>query len=70
LRRWARVAGSGPEGDLLELRYSDVDYIANRVVGYGGDVRVIEPPEVREVVIQRLKEIATRHEAVAAGAPA
>ncbi|HZB50616.1 MAG TPA: WYL domain-containing protein [Mycobacteriales bacterium] len=70
LRRWARVAGSGPEGDLLELRYSDVDYIANRVVGYGGDVRVIEPPEVREVVIQRLKEIATRHEAVAAGAHA
>jgi proteasome accessory factor B len=31
-------------------------------------VRVVEPPEVREVVIQRLKEIATRHEAVAAGA--
>jgi proteasome accessory factor B len=67
LRRWARVTGSGPEGDLLELRYSDVDSIANRVVGYGGDVRVVEPPEVREVVIQRLKEIATRHEAVAAG---
>jgi proteasome accessory factor B len=68
LRRWARVTGSGPEGDLLELRYSDVDNIANRVVGYGGDVRVVAPPEVREVVIQRLKEIATRHEAVAAGA--
>lgn len=70
LRRWARVTGSGPEGDRLELRFSDVDYIASRIVGYAGDVRVVEPPEVREAVIQRLKEIATRHDAVHAGAPA
>jgi len=70
LRRWARVDGSGPDGDRLELRFSDVDYIASRIVGYGGDVRVVEPPEVREAVIQRLKEIATRHDAVAAAAPA
>ena len=38
--------------------------------GYGADVRVLDPPEVREAVIQRLKEIAARHDelAVAGGA--
>ena len=54
--------GAGPEGDRLVLRYADVDCLAGRLVGYGADVRVLEPPEVREAVIQRLKEIAARHD--------
>ena len=37
--------------------------MAGWLVGYGADVRVLDPPEVREAVIQRLKEIAARHDA-------
>ncbi|MEO3746890.1 WYL domain-containing protein [Plantactinospora sp. B5E13] len=64
LRRWAREATSGPDGDLLVLAYADAESLAGRLVGYGPDVRVLDPPEVREAVIQRLKEIATRHDEV------
>jgi proteasome accessory factor B len=71
LRRWARESSSGPDGDRLVLPYADTESLASALVGYGPDVRVLDPPEVREVVIQRLKEIAARHEdVVAAGAPA
>ncbi|HWG99787.1 MAG TPA: WYL domain-containing protein [Pilimelia sp.] len=68
LRRWAREITTGPDGDRLLLAYADLDYLAGRLVGYGPDVRVLEPPELRETVIQRLKEIAVRHEAAAADA--
>ncbi|MFK3985582.1 helix-turn-helix transcriptional regulator [Micromonospora sp. NPDC050397] len=65
LRRWAREVTAGPDGDRLVLPYADPDGLAGTLVGYGPDVRVIDPPEVREAVIQRLKEIATRHDVVA-----
>lgn len=65
LRRWAKESVSGPEGDRLVLAYADAEGFAGYLVGYGADVRVIDPPEVREMVIQRLKEIATRHEVAA-----
>jgi proteasome accessory factor B len=70
LRRWAVETSSGPDGDRLVLPYADAEYLAGQVVGYGPDARVLEPPEVREAVIQRLKEIAARHDelAVAGGA--
>ncbi|PWU60901.1 proteasome accessory factor B, partial [Micromonospora globispora] len=70
LRRWAVSSTAGPDGDRLVLPYADSDYLAGQLVGYGPDVRVLEPPEVREAVIQRLKEIAARHDelAVAGGA--
>jgi proteasome accessory factor B len=65
LRRWADECTPGPDGDRLILRYADAEGLAGTLVGYGADVRVLDPPEVREAVIQRLKEIATRHDAVA-----
>jgi proteasome accessory factor B len=68
LRRWARESTAGPDGDRLVLPYADPETLAGVLVGYGADVRVIDPPEVREAVIQRLKEIATRHEAATVGA--
>jgi proteasome accessory factor B len=68
LRRWAAEVAPGPDGDRLVVRYADAESLAGQLVGYGADVRVLEPPEVREAVIQRLKEIAVRHDAVAAGA--
>jgi proteasome accessory factor B len=68
LRRWARELEPTPDGDKLVLPFADAEGFAASVVGYGADVRVLDPPEVREAVIQRLKEIATRHEAASASA--
>ena len=68
LRRWATDTVPGPDGDRLVLPYADADHLAASIVGYGADVVVLDPPEVREAVIQRLKEIVTRHEAAPAGA--
>ncbi|MDM4718932.1 WYL domain-containing protein [Micromonospora sp. WMMA1363] len=65
LRRWAVETAAGLDGDRLVLPYSDPEALAGKLVGYGPDVRVLDPPEVREAVIQRLKEIATRHEDLA-----
>ncbi|MER5454807.1 WYL domain-containing protein [Micromonospora sp. NPDC002389] len=65
LRRWAVEVTVGPEGDRLVLPYADADSLAGHLVGYGPDVRVLDPPEVREAVIQRLKEIAVRHDEMA-----
>jgi len=67
LRRWARESTPGPDGDRLVLPYADPESLAGRLVRYGPDVVVHGPPEVREAVIQRLKEIGVRHEPAGAG---
>jgi proteasome accessory factor B len=64
VRRWAETCVPGPDGDRLTLRYADVDFFAGWLVGYGADVVVLDPPELREEVVKRLKAI------VAAAAPA
>ncbi|MET0425189.1 MAG: WYL domain-containing protein [Actinoplanes sp.] len=64
LRRWAVESLPGPDGDRLTIPYADAERLAATLVGYGADVRVDAPPEVREAVIQRLKEVVTRHEQV------
>jgi proteasome accessory factor B len=66
LRRWAVEALPGPDGDRLTVPYSDAERLASTLVGYGPDVRVDGPPEVREAVIQQLKEVVARHEGVPA----
>ena len=57
LRRWAESVESGPEGDRLRLRYSDAEGVAGWLVRYGPDVVVLDPPEVRDAVVARLREI-------------
>jgi proteasome accessory factor B len=64
LRRWAAESVPGPDGDRLTLTYADVDVLASNLVGYGADVHVLAPPELRDAVIQQLKEIVARHEPV------
>ncbi|WP_422769463.1 helix-turn-helix transcriptional regulator [Plantactinospora sp. WMMC1484] len=65
LRRWAEEVTSGPDGDRLVLPYADAESLAGRLVGYGPDLRVLEPPEIRDAVIQRLKEITARYDELA-----
>jgi proteasome accessory factor B len=62
LRRWAAETVPGPDGDRLTLTYADVDLLASNLVGYGADVHVLAPPELRDAVVQQLKEIVARHE--------
>jgi proteasome accessory factor B len=64
LRRWAMDTTAMPDGDRLTIPYSDVERLAGTLVGYGADVRVDGPPELREAVIQQLKEVVARHERV------
>ncbi|WP_189081099.1 helix-turn-helix transcriptional regulator [Mangrovihabitans endophyticus] len=66
LRRRAVDSAPGPDGDLLTLPYSDHERLAATLVGYGPDVRVEGPPELRDAVVQQLKEVVARHEPLAA----
>jgi proteasome accessory factor B len=52
---------AGPDGDRVVLRYADAEFIADWLVAYGADVMVLDPPEVRELVLARLAAIAAAH---------
>jgi predicted DNA-binding transcriptional regulator YafY len=71
LRRWAQRDSTDPHGsvdsansteddgyDRLELAYHDGQTLAERVAGYGADVIVDSPAELREAVIARLRALA------------
>jgi len=60
VRRFAERVTSTPDGDVAVLRYHCPESLAAWLVGYGSHVRVLDPPEVREAVISRLKEIANQ----------
>ncbi|MFV2011788.1 MULTISPECIES: helix-turn-helix transcriptional regulator [unclassified Micromonospora] len=62
LRRGAESCVPGPDGDQLTLRYAEPEALAGQLARYGADVRVLDPPELRELVIQRLKEIVVAHQ--------
>jgi proteasome accessory factor B len=66
LRRWAVETLPSPAGDRLTLPYADAERLAATIAGYGPDVCVEGPPEVRDAVIQLLKEVMTRYEGMAA----
>jgi proteasome accessory factor B len=70
LRRHAEPADpvDVPEGwDRLEVAYGRTSALADEVLGYGADVVVEDPPEVRSVVIERLREVAAGEPAAARG---
>ena len=57
IRRKAESVVSGPDGDRVELRYSDPDSFARWLVGYGSDAVVLEPEDVRKAIVARLKDL-------------
>lgn len=57
VRRWAESVTAHECGDVVVINYSDARGIAAWLVGYGADIEVLGPPEVRDAVIARLEEI-------------
>src|SRR5215467_2677272 len=57
VRRWAESVTPSERGDLVVVGYSDACGFASWIVGYGAEVEVLDPPEVREAVIARLKQM-------------
>jgi len=64
LRRRADQVVPTADGDRLRVPFTDLELLAAMLAGYGADVRVLDPPELRDAVIYRLKETATRHQPV------
>jgi proteasome accessory factor B len=51
--------GEAPDGwERLSVRYGADEAFADEVLGYGADVVVLEPEEVRASVVRRLQEAA------------
>jgi proteasome accessory factor B len=57
LHRWGRAApdAAHPGWDRLTIDYSDPEWYAGYLAGFGQDVVVLDPPELREAVIRQLK---------------
>ncbi|HSV67339.1 MAG TPA: WYL domain-containing protein [Mycobacteriales bacterium] len=60
LRRYGTVTGRHGDRDLVETGYSDVDWLADWVAGFGAAVVVLEPAELREAVVSRLRAVLER----------
>jgi proteasome accessory factor B len=59
LRRYAdAVTPDGDGWDVVDLRFYDPDSLAGRLAGYGSSVVVLDPPEVRDAVVERLTAMA------------
>jgi proteasome accessory factor B len=59
LRRYAdRIAADREPGwDLVELSYSDMAWTSEHIASFGADVVVLEPSDLRDAVIGRLKGV-------------
>ena len=56
-RRGTVAAASGD----LELHYSDANILADELAGFGPEVLVLSPPELRDAVRDRLMRTAADH---------
>jgi proteasome accessory factor B len=58
LRRRATTTRPGPDGwDELTVAFSHAEVFAEEICGYGPDVRVSAPPELRDEVVRRLRAV-------------
>ena len=57
LHRWGRAApdAAHPGWDRVTIEYSDPEWYAGYLAAFGQDVVVLDPPELREAIIRRLK---------------
>ncbi|NHN54802.1 WYL domain-containing protein [Calidifontibacter sp. DB0510] len=63
LRRRARTVGEvDDQWSQLDLDYTDTEMFADEIAGFGPAVRVVQPAELREAVIRRLRNALQRNE--------
>ncbi|NUT35470.1 MAG: WYL domain-containing protein, partial [Hamadaea sp.] len=65
VRRWAEQVEASADGDILTLRYAEPHGLAAWLVRYGTDVHVLEPAEVRDAIVCRLRDMAGMAEKLA-----
>lgn len=53
--------GSEPEGDLLRVRSTDLDVLADELAAFGADVQIVEPSDLVDAVISRWTAVAAAH---------
>jgi proteasome accessory factor B len=58
----ARDPAEAPGWDRMTASYGATEAFADEVLGYGADVVVLSPPEVRASVLRRLREVVTTGE--------
>jgi len=60
LRRWAqRIAPDSHGWDQVTVSFADEPWYADYLASFGPDIVVLEPPDLREAVINRLKGVLT-----------
>jgi proteasome accessory factor B len=63
LRRWAEQVDDGADPrrgwDLATISYGDLEWMAQGVAGHADDVVVLEPPELVDAVVRRLRAAAS-----------
>ncbi|MDQ3464964.1 MAG: WYL domain-containing protein [Actinomycetota bacterium] len=58
LRRSAVPTGrDGPEGEEFEVSYGDPEALADRLIGFGSAVIALRPPEVRDAITGKLRQL-------------
>ena len=59
LRRMATQISGAPDGwDVVEIGFTDAERLADLVLPYGSDAVAVDPPELVEVVVRRLRAVA------------
>jgi proteasome accessory factor B len=48
---------SAPGWDLVTTRFNDLGWFADYAASFGSDAVVLDPPDLREAVIRRLKGV-------------
>jgi proteasome accessory factor B len=66
LRRRARTVGDiDDDWSLVDVDFADTEAFADEIAGFGPDVLVEQPLELREAVIRRLQGAVTAHQEAA-----
>lgn len=59
--RLSRRRDTTVDGDVLTLHHADSNLLADELAGFGPDLVVLDPPHIRELVIERLRRIRDVH---------
>lgn len=56
-----QAPAKGQESHVFTLHFTDRDILADELAGFGPEVLVLEPPQLREAVTKRLRAVAQAH---------